>query len=61
MGVQKAVKKQAITAERFATQTADAFVANQMKTLADAFRAQAKVMALGTLKSRLSSAESRSE
>jgi hypothetical protein len=44
MGVQKAVKKQAITAERFATQTADAFVANQMKTLADAFRAQAKVI-----------------
>jgi hypothetical protein len=44
MGVQKAVKKQAITAERVATQTADAFVANQMKTLADAFRAQAKVI-----------------
>jgi hypothetical protein len=44
MGVQKAIKKQAITAERVATQTADAFVANQMKTLADAFRAQAKAI-----------------
>jgi hypothetical protein len=44
MGVQKAIKKQAITAERAATQTADAFVANQMKALAEAFRAQAKVI-----------------
>jgi hypothetical protein len=44
MGVQKAIKRQAITAERVATQTADAFVANQMKTLADAFRTQAKVI-----------------
>jgi hypothetical protein len=44
MGMQKAIKKQAITAERVATQTADAFVANQMKTLAEAFRAQAKVI-----------------
>jgi hypothetical protein len=40
MGMQKAIKKQAITAERVATQTADVFVANQMKTLAEAFRAQ---------------------
>jgi len=29
---------------RAAVQTADSFVANQMKTLAEAFRAQAKVM-----------------
>jgi len=44
MGVQKAIKKQAVTAERVATQTGDAFVANQMKTLAAAFKAQAKVI-----------------
>jgi hypothetical protein len=44
MGMRKAIEKQAITAERAATQTADAFVANQMKTLAEAFRAQAKVI-----------------
>ena len=40
----KAFKKQAQTAERAAVQTADSFVANQMQTLAEAFRAQAKVM-----------------
>ena len=40
----KAFKKQARTAERVAVQAADAFVANQMKTLAQAFRAQADVM-----------------
>jgi hypothetical protein len=40
----KAFKKQAQAAERAAVQSADSFVANQMKTLAEAFRAQAKVM-----------------
>lgn len=40
----KAFQKQARTAERVAVQAADAFVANQMKTLAQAFRAQADVM-----------------
>jgi hypothetical protein len=40
----KALQKQARTAERVAVQAADAFVANQMKTLAQAFRAQADVM-----------------
>ena len=44
MGVSKAIRKQAITAERVATQTADAFVADQMKSLAAAFRAQAGVL-----------------
>jgi hypothetical protein len=44
MGIQKAIKKQATTAERVATQTADTFVANQMKTLAEAFKAQAEVL-----------------
>jgi hypothetical protein len=40
----KAFKKQARTAERVAAQAADAFVASQMKTLAQAFRVQADVM-----------------
>jgi hypothetical protein len=44
MGMKKAIRKQAITAERVATQTADAFVASQMKSLAEAFRAQADVL-----------------
>lgn len=52
MGMQKAIKKQAVTAERAATQTADAFVANQMKTLAEAFRAQAKVIKRNKKKKR---------
>jgi hypothetical protein len=44
MGMKKAIRKQANTAERVATQTADAFVADQMKSLAEAFRAQADVL-----------------
>jgi len=40
----KAIRQQAVTAERVAATSADAFVANQMKTLAQAFRAQAEVM-----------------
>jgi hypothetical protein len=44
MGTTKAIRKQAATAERVATQTADSFVADQMKSLADAFRAQADVL-----------------
>jgi hypothetical protein len=32
MGMPKAIRKQAITAERAATQAADTFVADQMKT-----------------------------
>jgi hypothetical protein len=44
MGMQKAIQKQAMAAERVATQTADTFVADQMKNLAEAFRAQAKVI-----------------
>jgi hypothetical protein len=34
MGMPKAIRKQAITAERASTQAADTFVADQMKTLA---------------------------
>ena len=44
MGMSKAIRKQAVTAERAAAQTADDFVANQMKSLAQAFRAQADLL-----------------
>ena len=44
MKMAKAIRQQAVTAERVAATSADAFVANQMKTLAQAFRAQAEVM-----------------
>jgi hypothetical protein len=44
MGMSKAIRKQAMTAERVATHTADALVADQMKSLAQAFRAQADVL-----------------
>jgi hypothetical protein len=44
MGMTKALRKQAVTAERVATQTANSLVANEMKTLAQAFRAQADVL-----------------
>lgn len=44
MGKTKAIRKQAVTAERVATQTANMFVADQMKSLAEAFRAQADVL-----------------
>ena len=43
MGVSKTIRKQAVTAERVAVQTADEFVANQMKSLALGFRGQADV------------------
>jgi hypothetical protein len=44
MGMTKAIRKQAITAERVASQAADSLVADQMKSLAQAFRAQADVL-----------------
>jgi hypothetical protein len=40
----KSFRKQARTAERVSFQTTDTFVAGQMKTLAQAFRAQADVL-----------------
>jgi hypothetical protein len=40
----KAFRKQARTAERAAYQSADAFVSGQLRTLAEAFRAQADVL-----------------
>jgi hypothetical protein len=44
MKMAKAIRQQAVTAERVAANSVDAFVADQMKTLAQAFRAQADVM-----------------
>jgi hypothetical protein len=44
MKIAKAIRQQAVTAERVAATSADAFVADQMKTLAQAFRAQAEIM-----------------
>jgi hypothetical protein len=40
----KALQKQARTAERVAYQSADASVSGEMRTLADAFRAQAEIL-----------------
>ncbi|MGY4570835.1 hypothetical protein [Bradyrhizobium sp. USDA 3256] len=44
MGITKDLKKQAKTAEQAAVRTADEFAAEQMKSLAQAFRAQAEVV-----------------
>lgn len=44
MKLVKAIRKQAMAAERAAAQTADTVVADQMKSLATAFRAQADVL-----------------
>ena len=44
MKMAKAIRRQAATAERVAATTADAFVANQMRSLAQAFRSQADVL-----------------
>jgi hypothetical protein len=44
MKMAKAIRRQAATAERVAATTADAFVANQMRSLAQAFRTQADVL-----------------
>jgi hypothetical protein len=44
MKMTKAIRKQAATAERVAASTADAYVANQMRSLAQAFRTQAEII-----------------
>jgi len=44
MKMAKAIREQAVTAEQVAATSADAFVANQMKTLAQAFRTQAEII-----------------
>ena len=40
----KAIRQQAVTAERVAASTADIVVADQMKSLAQAFRTQAEII-----------------
>lgn len=44
MKMAKAIRKQAATAERVAASTADSHVANQMRSLAQAFRSQAEII-----------------
>jgi hypothetical protein len=44
MKMAKAIRQQAVTAERVAASTADTQVANQMRSLAQAFRAQAEII-----------------
>ncbi|WP_143201764.1 hypothetical protein [Bradyrhizobium sp. NAS96.2] len=44
MKLAKAIRKQAQTAERVASATADAIVADEMRSLARAFRSQAEVL-----------------
>jgi hypothetical protein len=44
MKMAKAIRRQAATAERVAANTADAYVANQMRSLAQAFRTQAEII-----------------
>lgn len=44
MKMVKAIRQQAATAERVAVSTADTYVADQMRTLAQAFKIQAKII-----------------
>ena len=44
MKMAKAIRQQALTAERVAFSTSDAVLADQMRNLAQAFRAQADTM-----------------
>jgi hypothetical protein len=44
MKMAKAIRQQAATAERIAASAADAYAAEQMKSLAQAFRAQAEII-----------------
>ena len=44
MKMAKAIRRQALTAERVAATTGDAGVANEMRSLAEAFRSQADIL-----------------
>ena len=44
MKMAKAIRQQAVTAERVGASTADTDVADQMKSLAQAFRTQAEII-----------------
>lgn len=52
MKMAKAIRQQAATAERVAVNTADAYVANQMRTLAQAFKVQADIIKKNKKKKR---------
>lgn len=52
MKLAKAIRQQAATAERVAVNTADAYVAGQMKALAQAFRTQAEIIRKNKKKKR---------
>lgn len=52
MKMAKAIRQQAATAERVAVNTADAYVANQMRTLAQAFKIQAEIIKKNKKKKR---------
>ena len=52
MKIAKAIRKQAATAERVAASTADTHVANQMRSLAQAFRTQAEIIKKNKLAER---------
>jgi hypothetical protein len=52
MKMAKAIRQQAATAERVAVNTADAYVANQMRTLAQAFKVQAEIIKKNKKKKR---------
>ena len=44
MKMAKAIRRQAATAERIAANTVDTYAADQMKSLAQAFRTQAEII-----------------
>ncbi|WP_156164874.1 hypothetical protein [Bradyrhizobium sp. LTSP885] len=44
MKMAKAIRRQALTAERVAATTADTIVAGEMRSLAEAFRSQADIL-----------------
>ena len=44
MKMAKAIRRQALTAERVAATTADTGVASEMRSLAEAFRSQADIL-----------------
>ncbi len=44
MKMAKAIRRQALTAERVAAATTDAVAAGQMRSLAEAFRSQAEIL-----------------
>jgi hypothetical protein len=44
MKMAKEIRRQAATAQRVAASTADAYVADQMRSLANAFKVQAEAM-----------------